>query len=1380
MPIFGVCISGNKAMKRVTIILLMLVTALLLGAWEARGQGSPTKFVGAKVVLVDEAGNTIPESKLPEKFLFLLKCKTISNASTPLLRFAKNWSGQSGNPYKDTELNTGGEFNENKNKKPVNLADIHDFEFNVENYWYTAPIEGKPPYFVVGIQMVVYTAGSTTTELLSYSVSREKLQESKFFCVFRQASIPELRNPNDNKKLKDKGDVELVVKFTLQQHSGDICTVTRGTNCPLGSVFPLYPTYKQNENWYSGKEKDHEKLKPPDSWNVTAGGKSFKVWRGTYILYDHTNAPGYEFKHVSKCSPTVKGVQSVSGQVTGSGNWWIDEICSNTVIRKIGGSLRNFTVNYNANYAEGGREFVITVTDDKGHGVAPGGSVPEGTGIKINAKLKHPSGCTEVTEVVVTRDGGVDHVTLTDGNGQYGVIANITKIVPVVAERKYKVAWTATSAPLIKEIHIGSSSGTLVTNGAQVGCDAKLYLKVNGKAEKVEAKYKEKGLQVLTPEGEFFTIEPTDHIEDFLITLTPKFKVEFSPLTYGTLSVVASESGSVNSGNEVYDGEVLTITATLPVPLQVQKIEVTTGDDQIHPYPLSGGAISIQHTITQAVKAITVQYTPAVYEVNGIAPGVDVKAVGGRVWNGSSFAEASVSAPISVQNGSKVIAGTKLRLSTSDPSVKRFVWKIAGVSATKPVVLAPVEFEVTGNVEEITTSTEDVKLAVNYTQGQEIGLKLVLHEGTVYKHDGTLKSTFAGVEVEPGEKVGIGSKLKVKVDGATPCKKIKGKVKVTMGGDVLEVDPDVPFTVTKEITKVEVEVESVHYTIKYTENGNSAAGDAPYSLEVFVNPTSPTNNGTPVPTGGSINCGETIRIRPDPKGAKKRILQSLTVKVKGGPDENIYDPANPSGPYDYVPHGDIVDIVAEYVEKTFAVRYTNPDLEVLVGGSLEVAQALAPNVTKTYPGGVYVYVRRKNLLADETANGLLVNGVPVNDGLLKDEDGYYYIVLATDIHELNIPKKSLSPGSVTFEYEVKEAGKADVDVEWLLPGRVPRQLFQGVTIQKGAKLRVKLSNFAPGYKYSCITVDGKLLDGVVRASNATDSYDFTVPDVSTYKITVWVVNTQSLTGDRFIRISKTEHGTIEMTDVDATPPHTLGVGEDYPTEPGRKFTVSITPAAGYVKVRDAFEGVHQLHNDEYIVPPDPGPGSHFTVWAEFDLSGGKHWPVLWDHAEHGKLEVKFGSRSLEAGESLPEGSTLFVRATPDNSYRVQSFKINGVEFVKSTENNGGIEEKYRVTDTVRILVAFAPVNSRFDRVEDVFGNVVLMPNPVVDGFTVTGASAAVHYQLFTTFGQQILEGNTTEQEQIRVELPALPSGLYLFVLTDAQGRKATLRVVKRQ
>jgi hypothetical protein len=1374
-------------MKRVTIILLMLVTALLLGAWEARGEGSPTKFVGAKVVLVDEAGNPIPESKLPEKFLFLLKCKTISNASTPLLRFAKNWSGQSGNPYKDTELNTGGEFNgglkdeKNKNKKPVNLADIHDFEFNVENYWYTAPIEGNPPYFVVGIQMVVYTAGSTTTELLSYSVSREKLQESKFFCVFRQASIPELRNPNNNEKLKNKGDVELVVKFTLQRHSGDICTVTRGTDCPLGSVFPLYPTYKRNENWYSGKEEDHEKLKPPDSWNVTAGGKSFKVWRGTYILYEHTNAPGYEFKHVSKCSPTVKGVQKVSGQVTGSGNWWIDEICSNTVIRKTGGSIPQFTVNYNANYAEGGREFVIAVTDDKGNPVPPGSSVYEGAGIKISAMLKHPSGCTKVEKVLVKRNGVDDPVSLDDdGNGQYGVIANITKIVPVVTERKYKVAWTATSAPLIKEIHTGTPSGTLVANGDQVSCDAKLYLKVNGKAKKVEAKYKGGVQQVLTPEGEFFTINPAEDIEDFLITLTPKFKVEFSPLTYGTLSVVASESGSVNSGNEVYDGEVLTITATLQPPLQVQEIEVTTGDDQIHPYPLSGGAISIQHTITQAVKAITVQYTPAVYEVNGIAPGVDVKAVGGRVWNGSSFAEASVSAPISVPNGSKVIAGTKLRLSTSDPSVKRFVWKIAGVSATKPVVLAPVEFEVTGNVEEITTSTEDVKLAVNYTQDQGIGLKLVLHEGTVYKHDGTLKSTVADTEVEPGEKVGIGSKLKVKVDGASQCKKIKGKVKVTMGGDVLEVDPNVPFTVTKEITKVEVVVESVHYTIKYTENGNSAEGDAPYSLEVFVNPTSPTNNGTPVPTGGSINCGETIRIKPDPKGAKKRILQSLTVKVKGGPDENIYDPANPSGPYDYVPHGDIVDIVAEYVEKTFAVRYTSPDLEVLIGGSLEVAQELAPNVTKTYPGGVHVYVRRKNLRADETADGLLVNDVPVNDGSLKDEDGYYYIVLATDINKLDIPKKSLSPGSVTFDYELKEAGKADVDVEWLLPGRVPRQLFQGVTIQKGAKLRVKLSNFAPGYKYSCITVDGKLLDGVVRASNATDSYDFTVPDVSTYKITVWVVNTQSLTGDRFIRISKTEHGTIQMTDVDATPPHTLGIGEDYPTEPGRRFTVSITPAAGYVKVRDAFEGVHQLHGDEYIVPADPGPGSHFTVWAEFDLSGGKRWPVLWDNAEHGKLEVKFGKRSLEAGESLPEGSTLFVRATPDNSYRVQSFKINGVEFVKSTENNGGIEEKYRVTDTVRILVAFAPVNSRFDRVEDVFGNVVLMPNPVVDGFTVTGASAAVHYQLLTTFGQQILEGNTTEQEQIRVELPALPSGLYLFVLTDAQGRKATLRVVKRQ
>ena len=1365
MPIFGVCISGNKAMKRVTIILLMLVTALLLGAWEARGQGSPTKFVGAKVVLVDEEGNTIPATKIPQKFAFWLTSKRQQTWNYGILDFAKNFTGL----YPNTS--DAGNFH----KENVERKFMEDFRIKVENYWYTAPTDAvplTPPYFVEGIQVIVYKVGSTTTKLISYSVERSELEMSKFGYSFEKKGIPELKSLGAN-----EGDVKVVVKITLQPHARGLCTVVRGTGCPQGDAFQLYPAYKNSETSYSRKEESREQFKPPANWNAS-GSVSFKVWRGTHILYNGSQAVNCEFKQTPDCG-AIKEVNPLTGSVQSGWGYWVKEICQNTTIVKKGVELRDITVNYDPDYAYGGREFEISVTGDKGK-VVPGGTVKEGSVIKISAKLKHPSGCTSVTEVVVTRDGGVDHVTLTDGNGQYGVIANITKIVPVVTERKYKVAWTVTSAPLIKEIHTGTPSGTLVANGDQVSCDAKLYLKVNGKAKKVEAKYKGGVQQVLTPEGEFFTINPAEDIEDFIITPKQKFKVEFSPLTYGALSVVASESGSVNSGNEVYDGEVLTITATLPVPLQVQKIEVTTGDDQIHPYPLSGGAISIQHTITQAVKAITVQYTPAVYEVNGIAPGVDVKAVGGRVWNGSSFAEASVSAPISVQNGSKVIAGTKLRLSTSDPSVKRFVWKIAGVSATKPVVLAPVEFEVTGNVEEITTSTEDVKLEVNYTQGQEIGLKLVLHEGTVYKHDGTLKSTFAGAEVEPGEKVGIGSKLKVKVDGATPCKKIKGKVKVTMGGDVLEVDPDVPFPVTKEITKVEVEVESVHYTIKYTENGNSAGGDAPYSLKVFVKNPDNTIGRQLAPTGESIQCGETIHIELAPQGAKKRILQSLIVKLKVGPDENIYDPTNSTGKYDYVPHGDIVDIVAVYVEKTFTVRYTSPNLEVLVGGSLEVAQALAPNVTKTYLGGVYVYVRRKNLLADETANGLLVNGVPVNDGLLKDEDGYYYIVLATDIHELNIPKKSLSPGSVTFEYEVKEAGKADVDVEWLLPGRVPRQLFQGVTIQKGAKLRVKLSNFAPGYKYSCITVDGKLLDGVVRASNATDSYDFTVPDVSTYKITVWVVNTQSLTGDRFIRISKTEHGTIEMTDVDATPPHTLGVGEDYPTEPGRKFTVSITPAAGYVKVRDAFEGVHQLHNDEYIVPPDPGPGSHFTVWAEFDLSGGKHWPVLWDHAEHGKLEVKFGSRSLEAGESLPEGSTLFVRATPDNSYRVQSFKINGVEFVKSTENNGGIEEKYRVTDTVRILVAFAPVNSRFDRVEDVFGNVVLMPNPVVDGFTVTGASAAVHYQLLTTFGQQILEGNTTEQEQIRVELPALPSGLYLFVLTDAQGRKATLRVVKRQ
>lgn len=1369
MPIFGVCISGNKAMKRVTIILLMLVTALLLGAWEARGQGSPTKFKKAYVVLVDEEGNTIPASKMPQKFAFWLTSKDYQGKwRNEILFFAKNFEGMIPNTIDSGKFNKGN----------VARDAMKDFRIKVDNYWYTAPTDAvplTPPYMVEGIQVIVYKAGSTATKLVSYSVNSAELQKAKFGNTFEKQGIPELQSLG-----KNEGDVELVVKFTLKPYAGGLCTVVRGTGCPSGTELYLYPTYKVGEKQYSSKDKETEPNKTLfEKWNK-ASSRSFKVWRGTHILYLKVQAPRCAFLQTPRCSDSVTKIDN-DGFYKNDPlvENWVKEICQNTTIVKIGATRPNFTVNYNANYAEGGREFVITVTDDKGHGVAPGSSVPEGTGIKINAKLKHASGCTSVTGVVVKRDGGDDPVSLdNDGNGQYGVIANITKIVPVVAERKYKVAWTATSAPLIKEIHIGSSSGTLVTNGAQVGCDAKLYLKVNGKAEKVEAKYKVKEQQELAREGEFFTINPKDDIDDFLITLKQKFKVEFSPLTYGTLSVVASESGPVNSGDVVYNGEVLTITATLPAPLQVQKITVTTGDDQIHPHPLSGGAKSIPYTISQAVKGIAVEYTPAIYEVNGIAAGVDVKAVGGWVWNGSSFAEASVSAPIPVQNGNKVIAGTRLRLSTSDPSVKRFVWKIAGVSNSKPVVLAPVEFEVTGNVEEITTSTEDIKLAVNYTQGQEIGLKLVLHEGTVYRSDGTLKSTDVDTEVAPGEMVGIGSKLKVKLDGASQCKKIKGKVKVTTGGDVLEVDPDAPFQVTKEITKVDVEVESVHYTIKYTQNGNSAAGDAPYSLEVFVNPTSPTNNGTPVPTGGSINCGETIRIKPDPKGAKK-ILQSLTVKVKDEPDENIYTPTNPSGPYDYVPHGDIVDIVAEYVEKTFAVRYTSPDLEVLVGGSLEVAQALAPNVTKTYPGGVYVYVRRKNLLADETANGLLVNGVPVNDGLLKDEDGYYYIVLATDIHELNIPKKSLSPGSVTFEYEVKEAGKADVDVEWLLPGRVPRQLFQGVVIQNGAKLRVKLSNLAPSYKYSCITVDGKVLAGVNRIKDNT--YDLTVPpDVSEFKITVWVVNTKSITGDRFIRISKTEHGTIQMTDVTATPPHTLGIGEDYPTEPGRRFTVSITPATGYVKVRDAFEGVHQLHDDEYIVPADPGPGSHFTVWAEFDLLGRKRWPVLWDNAEHGKLGVKFGNRSLEAGESLPEGSTLFVRATPDNGYRVQSFKINGAELMKSTESIGEINEKHRVTDTVRILVAFAPVDSRIDRVEDVFGDVALMPNPVVDGFTVTGAGAAVHYQLLTTFGQQILEGNTTEQEQIRVELPALPSGLYLFVLTDAQGRKATLRVVKRQ
>ncbi len=77
-------------------------------------------------------------------------------------------------------------------------------------------------------------------------------------------------------------------------------------------------------------------------------------------------------------------------------------------------------------------------------------------------------------------------------------------------------------------------------------------------------------------------------------------------------------------------------------------------------------------------------------------------------------------------------------------------------------------------------------------------------------------------------------------------------------------------------------------------------------------------------------------------------------------------------------------------------------------------------------------------------------------------------------------------------------------------------------------------------------------------------------------------------------------------------------------------------------------------------------------------------------------------------------------------------------------------------------------------------NIAIYPNPTSDFITISAKKYAIStIKIYNILGKEILKVNTTNSNQLKIDLSGLSSGIYLFKIVDATGKSTLKKVVKR-
>lgn len=136
--------------------------------------------------------------------------------------------------------------------------------------------------------------------------------------------------------------------------------------------------------------------------------------------------------------------------------------------------------------------------------------------------------------------------------------------------------------------------------------------------------------------------------------------------------------------------------------------------------------------------------------------------------------------------------------------------------------------------------------------------------------------------------------------------------------------------------------------------------------------------------------------------------------------------------------------------------------------------------------------------------------------------------------------------------------------------------------------------------------------------------------------------------------------------------------------------------------------------------------------------------VTIDTPANGNLEVKNGTTVINSGDMVRSGTTLTIKTTPNEGYKLNEIKVNGVTITGTT---------CKVTAATTISAIFGP-NVGVNDNEIVKFNIY--PNPVSEVMNITGDFTSVN--IYNSVGQCV---GTYSVEEAKINVSNLSEGVYM-------------------
>lgn len=1376
-------------MKRAILLGVLCLLSLVLLSRPVAGQDK--KIVGHEVVLLDEAGNEIPEGDYGQWFAdeFGVSADLPQGGKFMYYRFTK-----SGRKVVIDD-------------KPQLLDRM--IKFKIENR--TLDIKPDPtksipvkPVLPVRALVTLYDSPLYTTEIGRLVVNlKPTLKDGDTKVLYSKTYENELSWATET-------DIFVKVVITLRRRKGPLAIGVNGfpersNGADRATVFEPY-------NVRSPKPEVHD-------------GQAY-TWE--YSLFQ------YNTLRVKDRKAVVPSRESQGKLVKTEGNKRIFLIFDNITSW---GETPIPPPEYRVSYEQqpGG---ILSVKDAMDNDVASGTSVKEGTQLTLSATSN--DACKKVSGFTVTFKG--ESAKPVSGN-TVEVTNEIVAIGVVYEPLQYAVSWGA--SPKVESVTV---EGSPVTSGSTVACGSTAVVTFAESVGPIESAY------VLTPSSSPNEIkmnavpgQPWQYsnmvynaVAGFRVVKAVVYTVQYDPTLggAGTLEVTRDGGIKVNSGDNVVKDTKLTLRATLHDGCSTVDgfIVQGIGKKQAH---AEGDAFIGEVVLTAAIPAIEASSVVKKYGVK--SSGIGVKRVERSDGSGGwapvadnaeidcgteirvTFEESrqkikdayytdaagrhamaktsdwvysfSLSSKVegyevellplpeyevryeqpadgslivtrdggmAVSSGDKVVDGTRLTLSATSSDACQ---EVAGYTVT---LEGESEKPVTGNTVEVTKAI--VAIGVVYRP-----LQYAVSWGVSPQVESV---TAGGSALANGATAVCGSACNVTF--AEAVGEIKSAYVLTASSPTDGVKMDAVsgqprqygFTVQEAVTGFRVELVPVipKYVIRYeTET-------ASYTMRVE------REGGGVVASGDAADANSKLYVVVAPKeaGAVLDRLEVDGVDIRGHEE--------PGKGYYFIVKSNVSKIEAAYRQPgaRYRLSYGAPSgeysLEVFVGSAS--GTSVEPGAIVQVDAGMKVYVRVTVNATDKVTQSVVVNGGKVR--VLRDQSLFYF-EMDQDVTAIEAQLRDVNqvmPGRTLVTYSIEHA-KLRVTY-----GNGPdegKEIASGDYVNHGTIVKLEVYDIEDGYRFSIVEANGRV-DAITLDAGGVHLKQLDNEDRMHF--VVWIVKEIELPpGEviQYLAVREPEHGILDVVR-QADGAHLQG-GKHYRVRKGEKFDVRMEASAGYELQSSTFDK-YPLEDGVFTMPDlSSMKKPRLTLQAIFTRLP-EYCTVSWTVGTGGRIAVKDAyGKELENGARVLKGFQIQIAASVDSGYVLQGFSVDRMENLLAAEREqGSLVRNRRVESNMQIEVRTAPIRppreeggdpnvpTPVDAVELL--SVEVYPNPMGSWLSVRHAAEVERYSLLDVLGRPVVGGVHDGTPEFGVPVGDLPAGVYVLRLESREGGVRAIRLVK--